>query len=182
MIAIICGQDRTGKSTLINQLRKTYFKNPKTIVHHSSSPPKVENPNQWEIEHYRNILDTAIEMSHNQGYDFIFDRLHLGAIVYGKKYRNADPKLIYGIDKHFLTDEKDVFLVLLTDYSEAILAIDDGESLETNVEDYEYTRTEFIDAFNKSVCVNKLHINITDNGGFKNTYETVVKFLDEKHR
>lgn len=174
--------DRCGKSTLVNQLRKNYFKNPKTIVHHSSSPPKVEDPNAWEIEHYRNILDTAIEMSHNQGYDFIFDRLHLGAIVYGKKYRNADPKSIYSIDKHFLTDENDVFLVLLTDYSEAILARDDGESLETNVAEYEETRIAFIEAFNKSACMNKLHLNITDNGGFKNTYETVTKFLDEKIR
>jgi thymidylate kinase len=180
VIVIIEGLDRCGKSTLVKNLRKHYFKNPHLLVHHSSSPPKdVDDPSAWEIEHYFSVFNTASLLTHDYNYDVIFDRFHLGAAVYGKKYRNANPKDVYELDHDMLSENDDVVLILLTDNPEEIFARDDGGSLESSIEDYEDTLEAFREAFNASSCPRKLIINITENGGFSNTYPTVKNFLDQ---
>lgn len=178
MILIIEGMDRCGKSTLIEQLRKNYFLNPNIFVHHSSSPPKVTDQNEWEIVHYRKLLDVSYALNYTHDFDVIFDRFHLGAIVYGKKYRNVDPEDIYSIEHMYIHPNDEIALILLTDTIEAILARDDGDSLESHASEFDETRSAFETAFNRSIIPNKLHINVTDNGGFKNTYQSVTQFLD----
>lgn len=179
MILIIEGMDRCGKSTLVSNLRKHYFKNPKLIVHHSSAPPKgVADSNAWEVDHYTSLFETAHDLVKFEGYDVIFDRFHLGAVVYGTKYRDADPTSIYKIDNKFFNRRINAAIILLTDYSEAISSRDDGNSLENSIEEYEQTRKSFIEAYDSSRCGNKLHINITNNGGFENTLPSVISFLE----
>jgi thymidylate kinase len=178
MIIIIEGMDRCGKSTLVEQLRKNYFTDPRILIHHCSSPPKVENPNEWEVQHYKSLLDTSYYLNYAENFNVIYDRFHLGAIVYGKKYRNADPEDIYSIEHMFIRKNDEIALILLTDTTEAILERDDGDSLESYSYEFDETRQAFEVAFNRSTIPNKLHINITENGGFKNTYDTVTKFLD----
>lgn len=182
MITIIEGLDRCGKSTLVSNLRKHYFKNPKLIVHHSSTPPKgVDDLNEWEAIHYRELSDSFHYLSAKQGYDIICDRFHLGSIVYGMKYRGLNPYTIYNLESRHISKghEANVALILLTDYTKNIISRDDGESLETSFEEFEYTRSEFIKVFGYSTIKHKLHINISDNGGFVNTLGTVTNFLSE---
>jgi len=182
MILIIEGMDRCGKSTLIDQLRKRYFiNNTRVLVHHSSSPPKVENPNEWEIQHYRHMLDASYMLNYSHDFDVIFDRFHLGAIVYGKKYRNADPEDIYSIENMYIYPNDEIALVLLTDWTSNIMERDDGNSIEYSPSEFDETRIAFEEAFKRSIIPNKLHINIHENGGFKNTYGTVTNFLDGVH-
>ena len=178
MLLIIEGMDRCGKSTLVQNLRKKYFKNPNIMAHHSSSPPDFEDPNGWEIEHYESLFIASKRLVNQLSYDIIFDRFHLGAIVYGEKYRAADPEPILELDRRFLSGYKNAALVLLTDTTDGIMSRDDGESLEQSRDDFLYTRNAFTNAFNQSACRNKLHINITKNGGVEKTYDTVVKFLE----
>lgn len=181
MILIIEGMDRCGKTTLISNLRKHYFTNPKLIVHHASSPPKgVEDQNAWEINHYKETADTFHHLSAKEGYDIICDRFHIGAMVYGPRYRGLDPLKMYEVDINSVANghERNVALVLLTDEVESVVSRDDGLSLETSPEEYEKTKKEFLWAFDYSTIENKLHINITHNGGFQNTYPTVTQFLN----
>lgn len=178
MLLIIEGMDRCGKSTLVEHLRKRYFTSPNILVHHSSSPPKVENPNLWELNHYSSLFQTAQDLVKFGGYDVIFDRFHLGAAVYGEKYRGANPADVYELDNRYLRDYSSAALILLIDDPEAIASRDDGDSLEKSLKDYHDTMSAFIEAFAVSSCVNKLHINISGNGGFVNTIPTVEKFLD----
>jgi thymidylate kinase len=181
MILIIEGMDRCGKSTLIANLRKHYFTNPKLIVHHASAPPKgVADSNVWEVEHYSETADTFHHLSAKEGYDVICDRFHLGAIVYGMRYRGLNPYTIYSVDAHRVAKghEKKIALVLLTDHTYAIMAREDGNSIESSAQEYDQTREEFTRVFGYSTIPHKLHINITDNGGFLNTYPTVATFLD----
>lgn len=181
MILIIEGLDRCGKSTLISNLRKTYFTNPRLIVHHSSSPPKtVEDPNQWEVDHYSDLSCMFHNLSAIQGCDIICDRFHLGAMVYGPRYRGLNPYTIFEVDRDIISNglEKKIALVLLTDYAESIFDRNDQQSLETTTREFEWSKEEFIRVFGYSLIPNKLHINITDNGGFENTLPTVTKFLD----
>lgn len=178
MILIIEGMDRCGKSTLVEQLRKRYFTDPRILVHHSSSPPKVDNPNEWEVQHYKSLLDTSYYLNYAEDFNVIYDRFHLGAIVYGKKYRNADPEDIYSIENMLVRKDDEIALVLLTDWTHAIMDRDDENSLESGPSEFDETRMAFEEAFKRSIIPHKLHINISENGGFKNTYSTVTKFLD----
>lgn len=187
MFVIVCGMDRCGKTTLIGNLRKHYFTNPKLIVHHSSSPPKVENPNEWELEHYDELFRQFLELSTYQGYDIVCDRFHLGMFVYGGKYRNMDLKLVWSLDEYWceiiplqdcLSKSQFPTVIVLTDYAEKIDERDDGLGLEVDLDDIENTRQAFTTAFMKTKAMNKLHINITENGGFENTLPTVTRFLD----
>ena len=139
MFLIICGMDRCGKSTLISNLRKHYFTNPKLIVHHSSSPPKVEDPNSWELAHYDELFNRFLKLSTLHDYDIICDRFHLGMFVYGVKYRNMDPNEVWALDEHWckiiptldgLSKELFPTVILLTDYAEKIDERDDGFGLE----------------------------------------------------
>lgn len=181
MIIIIEGMDRCGKSTLIANLRKHYFTNPKLIVHHASSPPRgLEDSNAWEVEHYSELADTFHHLSSKEGYDIICDRFHLGAIVYGMKYRGLDPYTIYKLDSDKVASglEKEIAMVLLTDDVESVMSRDDGDSLEASADEFKSTSEEFIRVFGYSTIKNKLHMNITDNGGFENTLPTVIEFLN----
>jgi thymidylate kinase len=178
MLIIAEGLDRCGKTTLINNLRKNYFKNPNIVTIHSSSPPAVEDKNAWEIDHYDSLFKDFSLLT-RIGYDVIFDRFHLGAIVYGEKYRGADGSKIYELDKKYLAGFKKAALILLTDNVEEIMKRDDGESIEKDVTEFESTKRAFEKAFDNSSCLNKLNINITENGGFQNTYGSVTNFLDE---
>jgi thymidylate kinase len=178
MLLIIEGMDRCGKSTLVEHLRKRYFTSPNVLVHHSSSPPKVEGPNEWELRHYSSLFETSQMLVDDYFFNVIFDRFHLGAAVYGEKYRNANPVDVYELDRKYLFGYENAALILLTDNPEAIVSRDDGDSLESSIQDYGQTQSAFIEAFTVSSCMNKLHINITDNGGFVNTIPTVEKFLD----
>ena len=182
MLLIIEGMDRCGKTTLIGNLRKHYFKTPKLIVHHSSSPPKVENPNDWELKHYDDLFCTFLNLVGDDGYTIIADRFHLGAVVYGVKYRNADPKPVWALDEYWHNMFNDEGIptatIVLTDYADKIAARDDGLGLEKDLADLDNTHQAFISAFNETHAINRLLINITGNGGFENTLPSVTKFLD----
>lgn len=178
MLLIVEGMDRCGKSTLVEHLRKRYFTSPNILVHHSSSPPATPNPNSWELKHYASLFQTSQMLVDEYSYNVIFDRFHLGGAVYGAKYRNAHPNDIYELDSHFLFGYQNAALILLTDDPEAIAARDDGDSLEKSVDEYQETLSAFVKAYTMSTCLNKLHINVSGNGGFVNTIPTVTKFLD----
>lgn len=180
MLLIVEGMDICGKSTLISNLRKYYFLSPNIVVHHSSSPPKVDDPNEWEVEHYSSLFRVYNKLVKQKNFTVLFDRFHLGSIVYGQKYRNMKPDDILEVDQKWLNGNYESAVILLTDNPEDVYQRDDGYSLEASIEDYEETQKSFINAFDSSRCPNKLHINISDNGGFENTFGTVTRFLDER--
>jgi len=179
MILIIEGMDNCGKSYLINDLRKQYFKRHRTITHHSSSPPTKSAPDIWEQMHYDDLFSTFKQMVQHEGYDVLLDRFHLGAIVYGAKYRNSSPHAMKTIDRRHLENYDQAALLLLTDTNEGIMSRDDGLSIEQSAEEYDDVRRRFTEAFKESYAVNKLHVNITANGGIDKTLSTVIQWLDQ---
>jgi thymidylate kinase len=182
MIFIVEGMDNCGKSTLIENLRKDFFARAKTIIHHSSAPPKsVDFPDLWERKHYDDLFFTFKSLVDWEDYDVILDRFHLGAQVYGAKYRQSEPGPILAIDKAHLTGYNSAATLLLTDSYESIISRDDGKSIETTPEEYEDVRVRFIEAFNKSVCPHKLHIDISRDltGGMEELLPAVVDWLYE---
>ncbi len=178
-IIILCGQDRCGKTTLMSQLSKLL--GPGVICHHSGTPPKldsIEAMQRWEEDNYSMLFSRFLDLNENT--TVIADRFHLGAAVYGRKFRGY-PKdyTCADLEQFFEYYEDDqVYLIVITDYANCIKDRDDGGSLESTPEEYEETRQAFISEYEKSTIQDKLLLNITDIGGFGQLYPTVVKFLE----
>lgn len=186
MLLIIEGLDRCGKSTLIKNLRKHYFTSPKTMAFHSSAPPTdTEDPQFWETQHYNHMFGQSFYLAGEEGYDIIADRLHLGASVYGKKYRNSDDTDIFALEEYWVNFNEnhpykaDVGLIVLVDDPCALMKRDDGDSNEKSLKDFSETKGLFEEAYVKSSIPNKLQINVSHIGGFKNIYPIVEKFLND---
>jgi len=178
-IIIICGQDRTGKSTLVNQLANHF--GPGAVKHHSGSPPKeLEYPFNkiWEDNNYFSLMNVFNEVSKTNS--VIVDRFHLGMPVFGKRFRKYPDSLHITELENYMSLGDNVFLILLTDESEELFKRDDGKSFEKSAEDFEETADQFKTEFDLSIIANKLHINITHNGGFVNTLPTILKFIKDR--
>ena len=179
MIVIIEGMDRCGKSTLVDSLRKYVLTDPGTIVHHSVSPPKdAKDPNKWELDNYRALIDFASD-ANDRGQSVLFDRFHLGAYVYGVKYRGQSESIIIEIEEGLSSFTKEAILITLVDYPSAIVERDDDDSIESSEDDFAETHRSFIQAFVNSKIEKKMMLNITEIGGFKNLLPRVERFIDE---
>ncbi len=178
-ILVIEGQDRTGKTTLVNQLANHY--GPGAIKHHSGSPPKellYPFNKIWEDNNYFSLMNAFNEISHTNA--VIIDRFHLGQAIYGKRYRGYSESFhVNELEANF-SIENNLFLVLLTDLPKNLYARDDGCSFEKSILDFDLTRNAFIEEFDRSLIKNKLHICISANGGFTNTFETVTSWIQTK--
>jgi thymidylate kinase len=174
-LIIIEGQDRCGKSTLIEQLAEIF--KPNFITFHSGSPPKFDSADaalQWEINNYSLLYTKYKEMTDD--YTILLDRFHLGVPVYGKKYRGYNTDLhCSDIDRNF-TDLDNTFLIVVTDSAESIMKREDGISFEKTAEEYENTRLAFVEEYKHSCVKNKLLLNITDIGGFDYILTNVIEF------
>jgi hypothetical protein len=78
----------------------------------------------------------------------------------------------------YIHRDDEIALILLTDTAKAIAERNDEKSFESSEEEFNETLTAFEAAFSRSIIPNKLRINVTENGGFVNTYDTVTSFLD----
>lgn len=176
---ILCeGQDRCGKSTLATQLANHF--GPGVLKHHSSSPPKdlVYPFNKiWEDNNYFSLMNVFNEAATTN--TVVVDRFHLGMPVFGKRYRNYPEKTHVVELETFMKFGKNAFLILLTDDGQALFERDDGLSSEKTALDFLETEYEFIREFKLSAIPNKLHINITEIGGFKQILPTVLKFIGQ---
>jgi thymidylate kinase len=172
---IVEGQDRCGKSTLIEQLAEIF--KPNFITFHSGPPPKFDSADAallWEIDNYTLLYTKYKEMTDN--YTILLDRFHLGVPVYGKKYRGYNTDLhCSDIDRNF-THLENTFLIVLTDSTESIMKREDGISFEKTEEEYENTRSAFIEEYKHSCIRNKLLIHITGVGGFDYILPEVIEF------
>lgn len=179
MILIVEGPDNVGKSTLIKNIRKHILTSPHTIAIHSSSTPNGEDSIKWPFYHYCAILDLADALSFAQHWNVILDRSHLGEYVYGSIYRGiSDKDLQYLFEiEDIIKYSGDTYLILLTDEPENLLEREDGDSLSANIEDITNVTGRFLEAYNKSSIENKLHYNLSTDGGFDNLFPTVKEFL-----
>lgn len=74
MIVICCGCDKTGKTTLVKKLAEKYDAE---II--KTSQPQTDDA-------FKEYVKTICELDLDK--DYVFDRFHLGEIVYGPLYRN----------------------------------------------------------------------------------------------
>ena len=141
---IIEGQDRCGKSTAVNLLRKK-IKNPRLFVIHSSKPPIGVDVREWTLAHYKHVVNYAIDLV-MLGWDVIMDRSWLGETVYGPLYRNVNISL-EELEDMFITnpmiDLETVKMLVLVDDASHIAMRSDGESMSDDLNMLEQERAAF---------------------------------------
>lgn len=178
MIVIIEGLDNTGKSTLIKQIRNEILTDPQTTSIHCSSTPKGVNQD-WPLTHYTRLL-WQVQNMHFNCWNVILDRSHLGEHVYGPIYRGVtNTDYVFDLERRYLYDDE-VYLILLTDDIQNLVERDDGQSLSVSITDLNKVSERFLDAFKRSTIRNKLHYNLSSDGGFENLLPTVKEFLNVK--
>lgn len=185
---IIEGLDRLGKSTLIDgiQHKLGYFK----VIHYGK--PQI-------LDVYINSkgvsIDEAVNKRHalftyqQQGFitmfellktdaRLLFDRGHLGEMVYAPLYRHYDGNYVFDLEYQYNLDSiRNVRLILLTeDFSVSKHFIEDGESFDSSKREEE--QNMFIEAFNKSCIKDKRIISVTSpEGGFKSKEQILDEAL-----
>jgi hypothetical protein len=107
----------------------------------------------------------------------IFDRTHLGELVYAPLYRGYKGDYVYQMEETLIeskpyTVQKDVRLILLIS-SNTDMLVDDGLSFDPTKKAEEQQR--FIDAFNKSKLPNKVMIDVHNGNGGYRPYADILK-------
>lgn len=199
---LIDGIDRLGKSSLIEHLQQElgYF-----LVIHYDKPKLLANlidvatmildskPEDTDFiadQHLdvNNMARKLYQEETNRGmFDLmktdtpvIFDRTHLGELVYAPMYRKYSGEYVFEFEKDYIeskpyTHQNNSRLILLIT-SNFDMLVDDGLSFDPNKKQEEQSR--FIEAFNKSNIVNKVMIDIHDgNGGYRSHKEILEEAL-----
>lgn len=185
-LIIVEGIDRVGKNMLINGIIP-YLGTINFCYRHFGKPPAT-NPFgmpyiassglSYQMTAFKHEFDIA-KMLLDRGNNFynentiIWNRSHLGEYVYGPLYRKEEPSLIKNYI-HLLEGSmtnliKNVYLILLKGDPTVIANNDDGKSL-GDVSSPSKLANEirlFDEIFEASIIPNKLTIDVTDNGSFK---------------
>lgn len=182
MLILIEGLERCGKTTMVNHLRSK-IKNPKLIVNHCAKPPKgltLQETREWSQRYYFELLVKFDQLS-NEGWDIIMDRAHIGEYVYGHMYRGNSPNDVIMFWPEQFINISNTYLILLTDDPKNVHSRDDGMSLSVTPDSISFEKERFVDGFNKSRILNKLHIDWTrDNMFGKDNFEDAFKVAAQK--
>jgi len=154
---IIEGIDNIGKGTLINKLQNehgyfhyVHYEKPKTLDMYK----EMKNP---EKEYQRESFEEGFKLLCGES-KTIFDRFHLGEVVYSPLYRNYLGDYVYDMEKTIQANTLfDTVLILLYTTNYGILK-DDGKSF--NVQNQKKEQSAFIDAWRKSTFQNKIGVNV----------------------
>ena len=178
MIVLIEGLDRCGKDTQISNL-KSHFKN---IQFHEMHYSAIKGLTPEEcISYSKKLYNEMFELCAyglETNKSFIFNRAHLGEMVYGKIYRNYEGDYIYDIEKDFKNILDKIYLILLVDEANNCIERDDGLSFSIDKVKKEYEKDRFELAYEKSNIKNKILININKKDP-EGVFNDIKNFLKE---
>lgn len=141
---IIEGPDRVGKNTQIKNLTDNFSN---VVIRHFRSPKGNSNE---EKKQYQQMSFEIEYMLLSEFRDMKFDlciwnRGHIGEVVYGQLYRNSEPESwVFTQEERHVND--DTYLLLLTASPEFLSIRDDGKSFSSSVE----SRAKEIELFRKA--------------------------------
>ena len=195
---LIDGIDRLGKSSLIQKIQDElgyhlviHYDKPKllpNLVDMADCIKRAEASDTDYDESYRNmsienLARRLYQEEANKGmFDLlrkdtpiIFDRTHLGELVYAPLYRKYSGDYVYDMEKDLIASkpwshDSDIRLILLVSSNTSMLQ-DDGLSFDPAKKDEE--QQLFIDAFNKSNLVNKVMVDVHNGVGGYRSYEDI---------
>lgn len=187
-LIIIEGTDRCGKDTLIESLSREY----NHVINRHWSFPKGETNDEktafqkdffnWEFRLYDLLQTASNEVDKNSV--IIWNRSHIGELVYGSIYRDSKPETwVMDLEKKYCFDLADnIYLVYLYADAEFVVKEDDGHSYSAKLEDKQHELFAFNDACNKSSIRKKLFLKVNENGEYRSQQDilnTVFNFIND---
>lgn len=194
-IIIVEGTDRTGKDTLINELKNLYRR---TMIIHCGVP---DGENNDERNHSQYMLFNGyLNLLYDDAYMclcdcIIYNRFWYGEYVYGQLYRNRDKKEVLkfvsdlefdllNINNNTLVHENyEVYYIQLINDSIKLRTLnDDGNSMTTDIDIMNRETELFKEIFNVSKIEKKILINVNNGDMFRDKneiLEQVKNFIDE---
>jgi hypothetical protein len=179
-VFIVEGLDRLGKSTLIDNIQDSLglyqvIHNSKPKVLSCLHAASLYGPlHAYQTRAYRNMFTIMSGPG-----KFIFDRAHLGEMVYAPLYRGYSGGYVFYMEDEFnIAEQFDIRMILLVeDFTCSNHFQDDGLSIDPTKRQQE--QNLFFDAFNKSKIVDKRIICVTDKdtGKFHSPYHILQKAL-----
>jgi len=177
MTILIEGPDNVGKSSQIRAI-KNHF-NKETFATCSLGSVKQNSPEEY-IQCSKDYFKNLVELSNYQysiGKSSIWDRSHLGEMVYAPMYRNYSGDFALEYEKHVI--DPDTFLFVFIDEAQNLIDRDDGLSHSVELDKKEKEIKLFEEAYEKSTIKNKTIIYI--NGlNEKEVTERVIRYLNVK--
>lgn len=176
---LIDGVDRLGKSTLVNSLLNElgyhlviHYDKPKALSCYTGDGQDARGIYQELCnENMFRLLKTQVPI--------IFDRTHLGELVYAPMYRGYSGDYVLKMEQQLIdekpyTVEDDVCLILLTT-SNFDIVTDDGQSFDFSKKDIE--QNMFKEAFSRSNLF-KITVDVHNGqGGFKSKEQVLNEVL-----
>lgn len=188
-LIIIEGTDRTGKDTLCNELKGL---SDQLIYRHWGFPEGETN--EERIKYQQTSFKKEFDLYHtmnkdkyfSKGMNMIWNRSHLGEVVYGTLYRDYDPeKWVYNLETLYSFDQKpEIYLIWLYADAEFVCANDDGESFTNDVVQKKVEIGLFEKAFNNSIIQNKLKVQVNEGHSYRDRREitkSVTSFIMHQH-
>ena len=187
-IIIVEGTDRTGKDTLINELKD--LSNHTLIIHCTKAVGNTvqeQNVNQdlLFLKYVKNIDEHKYD---NLCDLIIFNRAWYGEYVYGPMYRNRDKhevaSLILGYETSLMIHgAQDIYYIqLINDSYNLVMKNDDGDSISNKEKDFNEEIKLFKEIFEKSSIYKKKLIYVNDGDDFREKEEIlneVLNFVNE---
>jgi nicotinamide riboside kinase len=192
---LIDGIDRLGKSSLVKRIQDElgyhlviHYDKPQVLTNYliaahgikESTDPNYDFVKHLSVENiarylYQEEVNRSMFELMKNDVPIIFDRTHLGEMVYAPLYRGYSGDYVYRFEKEFI-DEKmytqsyNVRLILLISSNTEMLQ-DDGRSFDPTKKDEE--QKMFIEAFNKSQLTNKVIVDVHNGAGGYKSFEDV---------
>jgi thymidylate kinase len=180
-VIIFDGPDNVGKTTQIKMLMKHLIDRP-TYVNYFPNIVGISNEQSFE---YNKMLYEDMFLLMGQSLivkrNLIFDRSYLSEFVYGKLYRDQEPRYVFNIEVngYCQIDTKNmfnVFLIVLIDDYKNLIKREDGNSfsIDENLKRKEVNL--FKKAYKESYIDNKILID-TKNKTIEKVNQKILKFL-----
>lgn len=166
---LIDGIDRLGKSTLVDGLLNELGYH--LVVHYSK--PKTLNAytrvRKDPVGCYQRDCNAEMFKLISSDAKIIFDRTHLGEMVYAPLYRRYPGNYVYQYETTSDTSNSRLILLITSDFN---LCVDDGES--HNFDNKVIEQQSFLNAFCQSSIVDKIIVDVHDGKGKFKSPETIL--------
>lgn len=199
-VFLIDGIDRLGKSSLIKRIQDhlgyhlvIHYDKPQVLPSYMGAAQDIKEAPVDELDPlfaknlelsdenmarllYQFEANTGMfDLMKNSRTPIIFDRTHLGELVYAPLYRKYSGDYVYDMEKELIqarpfSTDSDIRMILLIS-SNTDMLVDDGLSFDPAKKNDE--QNLFIDAFNKSNLVNKVIVDVHNGKGGYRSYEDI---------
>lgn len=187
-LIIVEGGDQVGKDTLIESLSQYYSQ----VINRHWGFPKG-NTNEEKTAYQKESFDWEFRLCNllQSGYNFInpnttiiWNRSHIGELVYGSMYRDSNPESwVMDLEKKYYFNEADnIYLVYLHADPDFIASQDDGNSYSDRIEDKRIEFQKFHDGCTRSIIRKKLFLKVNEDGKYKSKQDilnSVLNFIND---